>query len=130
LSDKIFSFDDGHLKVKAKFAWLDDNTTPWRLWTWFPSELYPAQYIRYVRNDGKEREVIVHNFYAYRRLMEYWNIDIIEAITLNELHELTHWAIAGTREDEYWKMRDADYTTHHVHYWNPILIEVIRETRR
>ena len=125
-----FVFDGGRLEiVNASFAWLDDSVTPWRIYTWYPDARTASTYIEYVpKGGGGRREVIVHNLYGFRGLMKYWNIDVVEAILLSELHELTHWAMTEY-ERHTLKLIDQQGIIRHSEYWNPLLLEIIRSLR-
>jgi len=124
-----FVFDNGHLEVTAVFAWHDTNVVPWRLYTWYPDPREPSSYVEYEPIEGGEKRcIIAHNFYAYREEMRYWGMSIIEAIIVNELHELTHWAMERD-ERLRWRLRDGLRGIHHSEYWNPLLLRIVRETR-
>lgn len=61
----------------------------------------PALYA-VVEWEGEDVPVIVHNFKYYERSMQRWNAGFIELLILNELHELTHWAMTDA-EREYFE---------------------------
>jgi len=129
MSRKIV-FDGGRLEiVNASFAWLDDSATPWRIYAWCPDVKATSTYIEYVpKGGGGRREVIVHNLYNLGMLMKYWNIDVVEAILLSELHELTHWAMTEY-ERHTLKLIEQQGIIRHSEYWNPLLLEIIRSLR-
>jgi len=130
---KTFRFDGGVLIVRAKFAWLFDDTIPWRMYTWYLNPKEPARYIEYEIEDletgvKERRPIIIHNIFAWKNAMEKQGIkDVVELIILNELHELTHWATSGEK-DSYWESLE-DRGIHHSRLWNPFLLKLIREFR-
>ena len=128
---KTFRFDGGVLIVRAKFAWLFDDTIPWRMYTWYLNPKEPARYIEYEIEDlvtgvKERRQIIIHNIFAWKNQMEVQNVDVVEAIILNELHELTHWAIVGSEEDRYWQSVGDE---EHSRLWDSFLLKLIREFR-
>ncbi|MFC4989653.1 hypothetical protein [Saliphagus infecundisoli] len=74
--------------------------------------------------DGEEVAVIVHNFRYYPLGMERWGVGIVELLVLNELHELTHWAMTGG-EREYFDDRSRRHHRGDGYWLNPPLLEVI-----
>lgn len=66
--------------------------------------------------------VIVHNLRYYEFAMDRWNVGFIELLVLNELHELTHWAMTG---DERRELDEQSYPRPDGEWLNPALLEII-----
>ncbi|MFB6219646.1 MAG: hypothetical protein ABEH77_10825 [Halobacteriaceae archaeon] len=108
----------------ATVLWLDDRVRPHRLYAAFrdnpPS---PALYVEF-EVDGELLEVVVHNFADYERAMGRWNLDPVDLLVLNELHELTHWAMTDA-ERERWDAL-ARRTGRPDGYWfNRVLLDLL-----
>lgn len=74
--------------------------------------------------DEREISVIIHNFRYYPLGMERWETGVIELLVLNELHELTHWAMTGG-EREYFDDRSRRHHRGDGYWLNPPLLEII-----
>lgn len=74
--------------------------------------------------DAEEVAVIVHNFRYYPLGMERWEVGVVELLILNELHELTHWAMTGG-EREYFDDRSRRHHRGDGYWLNPPLLEII-----
>lgn len=72
----------------------------------------------------EEVAVIVHNFRYYPLGMERWETGVIEQLVLNELHELTHWAMTGGERD-YFDDRSRRHYRGDGYWLNPPLLEII-----
>ncbi|GAB3018480.1 hypothetical protein [Natronobiforma cellulositropha] len=87
----------------------------------------PALYGEFdVAVDGRvvDIPVIVHNLRYYELGMAEWDVGLVELIVLNELHELTHWAM--TDEERTFVDRRSRRTRRPDGDWfNPTLLEVI-----
>ena len=125
--ERWFSFDDGHLKVLASFAWLDDSIIPWRLYIWsrtLASSRSTSHYLRYVRSEDRiRREIIIYNLYLLKELMREYDISVIEALILLELHELTHFSLSGEEERKWRTKSDPE---RHARKWNGFLLRIIK----
>ena len=125
--ERWFSFDDGHLKVLASFAWLDDSIVPWRLYVWSRTLAFnksTSHYLRYVRSEDRiRREIIIYNLYLLKELMREYDISVIEALILLELHELTHFSLSDEEERKWKTKNDPEY---HARKWNGFLLRIIK----
>ncbi len=74
--------------------------------------------------DAEEVAVIVHNFRYYPLGMERWDVGVVELLVLNELHELTHWAMTGG-ERAYFDDRSRRHHRGDGYWLNPPLLEII-----
>lgn len=74
--------------------------------------------------DGEEIAVIVHNFRYYPLGMDRWDVGVVELLVLNELHELTHWAMTGG-ERAYFDDRSRRHHRGDGYWLNPPLLELI-----
>ncbi|WP_276252830.1 hypothetical protein [Halomontanus rarus] len=124
-------FPNDRLESAVERALETDETgvsLPYRIYTMFDDyPPAPALYVELEEGDGETATtipVIVHNVRYYELGMTRWNVGVTELIVLNELHELTHWAMTDderTALDERSRRRGrADG------YWlNPALLEII-----
>ncbi len=76
---------------------VDDRVRPFRVYALYTDRVpSPASYAEFEVN-GEPVPVIIHNFRYYEDGMRRWDIDTVDLLVLDELHELTHWAMT---EDE------------------------------
>jgi hypothetical protein len=72
---------------------LDGGASPFRAYASYEDAVpSPASYVE-LEVDGRAVPLIVHNFRYYPEGMERWDVDVVDLLVLNELHELTHWAM-------------------------------------
>lgn len=103
---------------------LDDGVRPFRAYASYEDSVpSPASYVE-LEVDGRDVPVVVHNFRYYPQGMERWDVDVVGLLVLNELHELTHWAM--TDEERARFDRKARIAGRADGYWlNPSLFGVI-----
>jgi len=68
--------------------------------------------------------IIVHNFQYYEEAMRRWNVGVIEALVLNELHELAHWVITDEERADLHR-RSVERGVPDGRFINPPLLDVI-----
>lgn len=109
---------------RGTVVWLDDRIRPYRAYAVFrdrpPS---PALYVELER-DGDLLPVVVHNFADYGVAMRRWDLDPVDLVVLNELHELTHWAMTEG-ERRRWETRSRWTGTPDGHWLNPVLLDAL-----
>lgn len=105
-----------------------DVSLPHRIYAMFDDyPPAPALYVELEEGDGETRTtipLIVHNVRYYELGMARWNVGVTELIVLNELHELTHWAMT---DDERTELDERSRRQGRADgYWlNPALLEII-----
>ncbi|MCU4741459.1 hypothetical protein OB955_11300 [Halobacteria archaeon AArc-m2/3/4] len=103
-----------------------DVSPPYRIYTLFDDyPPAPALYVEFeVADDETTIPLIVHNIRYYELGMAQWNVGVVELIVLNELHELTHWAMT---DDERTALDERSRRQGRADgYWlNPALLEII-----
>ena len=85
----------------------------------------PAVYLEAVP-EGSETAVpvIIHNFRYYEAAMRQWDAGLVELLVLNELHELTHWAMDEEERAFFEERSQRNYRPDG--YWlNPVLLGLI-----
>jgi len=108
----------------ADLIWLDDRVRPHRAYASFSDRrTSPALYAEF-DVDGTPLGVVVHNFDDYGRAMGRWNLAPVELLVLNELHELTHWAMTDA-ERERWDARARRTGRPDGHWFNRRLLDVL-----
>ena len=118
----VFRFDGGHLVVRADFAFYDCDVVPCRLYVGVRDTVSVGHYVEYEKEDGSRNRVVIHNIYKLKELADYYGLSLPEAIVVNELHELTHYA--QTEEER----KETDVT--HSFRWNRVLAEVVKYSRQ
>jgi hypothetical protein len=112
------------LRREVRLLWHDDRTTPHRAYVAFrdrpPS---PALYVEF-EFEGELLSVVVHNFADYERAMDRWGLDPMDLLVLNELHELTHWAMTDD-ERARWDARSRRTGRPDGHWLNDRLLDVL-----
>lgn len=103
----------------------DGRATPHRVYAFFSERVTtPAAYVEFV--DGEAViPVVVHNFRDYGDAMRRWGLDPAELLALNELHELTHWAMTDA-ERERWDDRARSAGRADGEWFNPLLVALVR----
>lgn len=110
----------------ASVHWVDDRVRPYRVYATFqdrpPS---PALYAE-LELEGELVEVVVHNFGDYERAMEGWGIGVVDLLVLDELHELTHWAMTDA-ERRQWEGVQRRTGRPDGHWFNRLLLDVLED---
>lgn len=132
-------FNDG-----ASVVAIDDAVRPARAYAFFEDGVpSPAVYVEVSPGSRADTDagagtgagaggpvpVVIHNFRYYRRAMRQWDADAVDLLVLNELHELTHWAMTDD-ERERWGRRAANAGRPDGHWMNPPLFDVIDHVSR
>lgn len=130
-------FDDA-----ASVVAIDDAVRPARAYAFFEDGVpSPAVYVEVSPASSTDTDagaglgmdesvpVVIHNFRYYRRAMRRWDADAVDLLVLNELHELTHWAMTDD-ERERWGRRSANAGRPDGHWMNPPLFDVIDHVSR
>jgi hypothetical protein len=103
---------------------LDDAVRPFRLYAAFQDRTpSPALYVE-LEVDGEVVPVVVHNFGDYAQALDRWNLDPVDLLVLNELHELTHWAMTDD-ERARWDARSRMTGRPDGHWLNTALLDVL-----
>jgi hypothetical protein len=107
----------------------DDAVRPARAYAFFEDGVpSPAVYLEVSADAGAGTAgsvpVVIHNFRYYGWAMRRWDADAVDLLVLNELHELTHWAMTDG-ERERWDRRSANSGRPDGHWMNPPLFDVI-----
>lgn len=78
----------------------DSHETPRRVYAFYRDRVpAPALYVEVVADD-RHVPIIAHNLRYYERAMRRWRLGFVETLVLNELHELTHWAMTDEERAE------------------------------
>lgn len=77
-----------------------------------------------VDGTATDVDVIVHNLRYYELGMDEWDVGLVELLVLNELHELTHWAMTDD-ERAFFDERSKRTYRPDGDWLNPTLLEVI-----
>ena len=103
-----------------------DDAGPHRVYT-LASDRPPAPAL-YAEFDVDDRDepvaVILHNLRYYEMAMDVWDLDLVELIALNELHELTHWAMTDEERERY-DVRSRRLGRPDGYWLNPMLLEIL-----
>lgn len=112
-------------------VWFDDGVVPHRAYALFEDAVpSPALYLEVLpEGSASPVPIIVHNLAYYEMAMRRWDADVVDLLVLNELHELTHWAMTD-RERERWDRRSERSGRPDGHWMNPPLFEVIDHVGR
>lgn len=78
----------------------DPDESPRRVYALYRDRVpAPAVYVEAIDGD-RHVPIIAHNFRYYERAMRRWRLGFVETLVLNELHELTHWAMTDEERAE------------------------------
>ncbi len=101
-----------------------DDRDPIRVFTFYKDRVpAPALYMEVVV-DNRDVSVIAHNLRYYEYAMRRWHTGFLEAIILNELHEVTHWAMTDDERDAL-DERSREYALPDGYWLNGTLLELI-----
>ena len=91
--------DDLGARIRERVETRGEETVlPERVYGFYHDRIpAPALYVEAEETPADVTPIIVHNFRYYEDAMRRWNTGVVEVLVLNELHELTHWAMT---EDE------------------------------
>ena len=77
-----------------------------------------------VDGTATDVDVIVHNLRYYELGMEEWDVGLVELLVLNELHELTHWAMTPNERTAL-DTRSQRYHRADGYWLNPVILDII-----
>jgi hypothetical protein len=104
--------------------WLDDRVEPYRAYVLVPDRPpSPAMYLEFEEGEAV-RPVVVHNFAHFPTALGRWDLDPADLLALDELHELTHWAMTD-EERARWDARSRRTGQPDGRWLNPVLLDVL-----
>jgi|GEM_PF-5744641 len=80
---------------------VDDRVRPVRVYALYSDRVpSPASYAEFEVED-EPVPAIIHNFRYYEDGMRRWDVDAVDLLVLDELHELTHWAMTEAERERF-----------------------------